>query len=119
MFTFFPEVLFEDYPEGMYDVAMLGASYGVPVMIAENGKAEPDETTGELWLRPHLEALLRAYTEGADVEGYFYWSLVDNYEWNHGTSMHFGLHSYDMTTKARSARPLATDYTALIGELTQ
>jgi beta-glucosidase/6-phospho-beta-glucosidase/beta-galactosidase len=113
-FTFYPSVVFEDYPEGLYDVTVLGASYGLPVIITESGRAEPDENTGETWLRPHLQALHRAYAEGVDVRGFFYWSLMDNYEWNHGMDMHFGLYAVDIASKARTLRPLGEDYRTMI-----
>lgn len=112
--TFYPEVLFEDYPEGLYEVAVLGSQYNLPMYITESGKAEPDETTEDTWLRPHLKALLRAREEGYDVRGFYYWSLLDNYEWNHGMGMHFGLHAVDLTSKERSLRPLGEAYRDIV-----
>ena len=51
-----------------------------------------------------LEEVRRAIADGADVRGYFAWSLMDNYEWNHGAGMRMGLYSVDPSTKARSIR---------------
>lgn len=112
--SFYPDVLFEDYPDGLYEVTVEGAGYGLPVYITESGKAEPDETTEDTWLRPHLSALLRAKEEGHDVRGFFYWSLMDNYEWNHGMGMHFGLYAVDTASKARSLRPLGEAYREIV-----
>lgn len=113
-FTFYPEVVFEDYPDGLYEVSVLGASYGLPIFITESGKADPGDDAGDTWLRPHLAALLRAYNEGIDVRGFFYWSLIDNYEWNHGMGMRFGLYAVDTATKERTLRPIGEDYRAIV-----
>jgi beta-galactosidase len=108
-FDFFPTVVWEEYPEGLYDVVQIGAEYGVPMMITENG-TQPTDESEDTFLRPHLRALLRAISEGADVRGYFYWSLVDNYEWNHGMDMRFGMYEVDVATKARTLRPMGAAY---------
>jgi beta-glucosidase/6-phospho-beta-glucosidase/beta-galactosidase len=112
-FDFFPTVFWEEYPEGLYDVTMIGAEYGVPVMITENG-TQPTDESGDVFLRPHLQALLRAMSDGADVRGYFYWSLMDNYEWNHGMDMRFGMYAVDPDTKARTLRPIGETYAEII-----
>ena len=52
-----------------------------------------------------MRAVERARNEGADVRGYFTWSLMDNYEWNHGMSLRFGMYAVDPNTKARTIRP--------------
>ena len=111
-FDFFPTVVWEEYPEGLYDVVQLGAEYGVPMMITENG-TQPTAESGDTFLRPHLAALLRAISDGADVRGYFYWSLLDNYEWNHGMDMRFGMYEVDIVTKARTLRPIGETYAAI------
>ena len=110
---FYPEVIWEEYPDGLAEVVALGTSYGLPVMITENGTT-PDDDAGEVFLRPHLAALLGAIEEGHDVRGYYYWSLMDNYEWNHGTDMDFGLYAVDETTKARTLRPIGETYAEIV-----
>jgi beta-glucosidase/6-phospho-beta-glucosidase/beta-galactosidase len=102
--TFLPVVLWEYYPPGIYEMIMLvHERYGVPVMITENGTNRVGEAVfGPTFLLHHLAWVKQAIAEGADVRGYFYWSLVDNYEWNHGFGMQFGLYSFDRTTKART-----------------
>lgn len=115
MTDFFPSVLWEDYPEGIGEVVSLAASYGPPVMITENG-TQPTDESGESFLRPHLASLFAAKDAGVDVRGYFYWSLMDNYEWNHGMSMKFGLYEVDVDSKARSLRPIGETYAAIIAD---
>lgn len=85
--------LWEDYPQGLYEVAMLVKSeWGLPSLVTENGVIfEDDEEAQARFLVQHLDALRRAIDDGADVRGYCYWSLLDNFEWNHGTALRFGL----------------------------
>jgi beta-glucosidase/6-phospho-beta-glucosidase/beta-galactosidase len=52
----------------------------------------------------------RAIQAGVDVRGYFYWSLLDNFEWTEGYTMRYGLAHVDFRTRARSVRPSALLY---------
>lgn len=113
-FDFYPEVFWEEYPEGIAEVLALGASYGVPVVITENGTMSPTEESGDTFLRPHVEAIRGAIGDGVDVRGYFYWSLIDNYEWNHGMGIRMGLYEVDPVTKARALRPIGQTYAEII-----
>jgi beta-glucosidase/6-phospho-beta-glucosidase/beta-galactosidase len=113
MTDFYPEVFWEEYPEGIYDVVALGTSYGLPVIITENGTQVTDES-GEAFLRPHLSALRDAVADGHDVRGYFYWSLMDNYEWNHGMDWRMGMYAVDVETKARTRTAMADTYAQIV-----
>ena len=66
-----------------------------------------DGASVEQYLVEHLGALRKAVRDGADVRGYYYWSLMDNFEWNHGMNLRFGLYAVDTTSKAktRTLRP--------------
>jgi beta-glucosidase len=69
---------------------------GVPILVTENGCPTTDEDFRIRYLAAHLAALDRARRAGADVGGYFHWTAVDNYEWNHGFSdARFGLIGFD------------------------
>ncbi|MBN2798661.1 MAG: glycoside hydrolase family 1 protein [Deltaproteobacteria bacterium] len=103
---FYPEFSWEPYPEGLGEVVERTASYGLPLWITENGTPLVEEQGSELLLA-HLRALAEA---DAQVEGYHWWSYVDNYEWNHGMGMRFGLYALDPVTKARVERPVMTTY---------
>jgi beta-glucosidase len=62
------------------------------------------------FIKDHLASLARAITDGADVRGYFYWSLLDNFEWDKGFWPRFGLIEIDYRTMQRKIRPSALVY---------
>ncbi|MBI4704442.1 MAG: glycoside hydrolase family 1 protein [Deltaproteobacteria bacterium] len=107
----------EDYPRGIYEMAMLvQAELGLPSMVTENGAADPnDDGTAPSYLVRHLSWLSRAVQAGADVRGYFYWTLMDNYEWNHGMDIRMGLFAVDKDDpkKTRVARQAVPVYRAI------
>jgi beta-galactosidase len=109
--------VWEDYPRGLYEMAMVAQSLGVPAYVTENGKDDPkDDGTGSDFLVRHLQWLERARRDGADVRGYFYWTLVDNFEWNHGMDVRMGLYAVSKTDplKARVARQSVGTYGDII-----
>lgn len=103
----------ERYPRGLYEMVKLANQLGVPALVTENGTADPeDDGTGSDFLVRHLTWLARALRDGANVRGYFYWTLMDNYEWNHGMDLRMGLYgvSNDDPGKARAPRKSAGTY---------
>ncbi|MCC7110157.1 MAG: glycoside hydrolase family 1 protein [Deltaproteobacteria bacterium] len=85
----------------------LGQRYGKPIYVLENGTAEAavDDVRRQRQLVRHAQAMARAARRGADVRGYFHWSLVDNFEWAEGFAPRFGLWAVDYEREcARSAR---------------
>jgi len=91
--------------------------------VTENGCAFPDEPDGngqvhdELrieFLRTHLRAVLEAMEAGADVRGYYVWSLMDNFEWARGYRPRFGLVRVDYSTLRRAPKESALWYRDLI-----
>jgi beta-glucosidase/6-phospho-beta-glucosidase/beta-galactosidase len=101
------------YPRGIYDAVMFVKNTypGVPIIITENGAdASMSDTTP--FLVQHLEWLKRAIDDGAPVRGYHWWTLMDNYEWNHGMSIRLGLFAVDGNNqqKTRTKRPVADAY---------
>jgi beta-glucosidase/6-phospho-beta-glucosidase/beta-galactosidase len=108
-------VLWEDFPKAIYDVELwVKDRYALPMYVTETGTdGAPDPVRIESWLVRHLEWTKRAIKDGADVRGFFYWSLMDNYEWNHGMKMRFGL--YEVTgDKTRVARSAVATYADII-----
>jgi beta-glucosidase len=97
----------EIYPEGLTRLLLRYAHRGWPLLVTENGVADGRDVLRSDFLRAHLYALDRARAEGVDVIGYIYWSLIDNFEWSHGTHGHFGLFSIDFDDPILTRRPTA------------
>ncbi|MER7518336.1 GH1 family beta-glucosidase [Streptomyces sp. NPDC126499] len=96
---------------------------GVPLVITENGAAYDDYADPEgqvkdpervAYLRAHLAAVHRAIEDGADVRGYFLWSLLDNFEWAYGYSKRFGIVHVDFATQRRTFKDSAHWYAGVI-----
>ncbi|MQS06873.1 GH1 family beta-glucosidase [Streptomyces alkaliphilus] len=101
---------------------------GVPLYITENGAAFDDkpDASGAVhdpdrveYLHDHLAAVHAAMEQGADVRGYFLWSLLDNFEWAYGYSKRFGMVHVDFDTLQRTPKTSARWYAKAIatGEL--
>ncbi len=111
--------IWEDYPRGLYEVLVSAGEYGYPLIVTECGTPNvSDDEAGPGFLVRHLIWLSRAIREGVNVEGFFYWSLMDNYEWNHGMSMKFGLYAVDPEdlVKERVLRKTGEIYGRIAGE---
>ncbi len=115
--TFDPFTLvpWEDYSKGIYDMQLhLHERYGKPIYVTETGTdAAPDDERVASWLVRHLEWTKRAIKDGADIRGFFYWSLMDNYEWNQGMHMRFGLYAVG-EDKGRTPRSAVKIYKEII-----
>jgi beta-glucosidase len=99
-------------PDGLHEILVrVRRDYGnLPIYITENGAAyedgpvvngtveDPDRVA---FLRTHLDALSRAVADGVDVRRYFAWSMLDNFEWEHGYAKRFGLVYVDYSTQRR------------------
>lgn len=83
---------FAVYPEGLYLALKDLSTFGKPIYVTENGAPDHRDDRREMWIKGYLAAMHRAIDEGVDVRGYFYWTLVDNFEWAEGWNMEFGLY---------------------------
>jgi beta-glucosidase len=99
----------EIYPVGLRMALEKFSRLGIPVFVTENGVATGDEILRREFIVQHLERLAEAREGGANVIGYLYWSLLDNYEWAMGTKPHFGLAAVDPKTQERRPRPCVED----------
>jgi beta-glucosidase len=95
------------YPQGMYEVIMRYAKYNLPILITENGSATDDENFRTTYFQTHFHAMQLAIAAGADVRGYFYWALIDNFEWKDAFQPKSGLFAVDYTDPnfKRTPRP--------------
>ncbi len=104
----------EIYPEGLCYIIKKLAVYKLPIYITENGISDKKDFRREKFIKENLKQISRAMSEGADVRGYFYWSLLDNFEWDKGFWPRFGLVEIDYETLERKPRPSAYAYKKII-----
>ena len=71
----------EIYPQGLRLVLRRFSRWGLPLVVTENGIATCDEALRDRFVAEHLQSLDEARNDGLRVLGYFYWSLIDNFEW--------------------------------------
>ncbi|CAA7614227.1 GH1 family beta-glucosidase [Magnetospirillum sp. UT-4] len=109
-----PEIGWEIFPEAFTDQLMeTHARYGMPIYITENGcgrdddkefaddKGYVDDFYRVSYLKLYTAAMAEAIRKGADVRGYFIWSLLDNFEWGSGYGNRFGIIRVDFPTGRR------------------
>lgn len=106
----------EIYPQGLYDFLIRTTrdyTRDLPLIVTENGMANADVVAAGggvddpariAFVDAHLDAVRRAIADGAPVQGYFLWSLLDNYEWALGYEKRFGLIHVDFDTLARTPK---------------
>jgi beta-glucosidase len=100
------DIGWEEYPEGFAELLLeLKRGYGKPIWVTENGIDDRAGDRRPRFLYDHWRQLLQAKAGGADVRGYLYWSLMDNFEWLEGWGPRFGLYSVDFETLERRATP--------------
>ncbi|MDX2008021.1 MAG: GH1 family beta-glucosidase [Meiothermus sp.] len=111
-----PEALYYG-PKLFYD------RYKLPVVVTENGMSNTDTLSADgrvhddariEFTRAYLEQYARAAQDGADLAGYFHWSLMDNFEWDRGYTQRFGLIHVDYQTQKRTLKESAHWYGRLI-----
>ncbi|MEN2401490.1 GH1 family beta-glucosidase [Flavobacterium sp. MC2016-06] len=107
------EMGWEVYPPALYHVLKKFNDYNIKkIIITENGAAFPDTlTNGKVYdikrvhyIQDHLEQILKLKKEGYKVDGYFVWSLTDNFEWAEGYNARFGLVYVDFETQQRTIK---------------
>jgi beta-glucosidase len=101
--------MLERHPLGLESALKhLARECSLPIYITEHGSASSDEAFRERDLRDNLAAVHRAIQHGIDIRGFFYWSLLDNFEWQFGYTKKFGLVSvdFDLNTLPREMKPL-------------
>ncbi|MEV0534832.1 GH1 family beta-glucosidase [Kitasatospora sp. NPDC050463] len=111
-------------PSGLTDLlTSLHREHGLPLLVTENGAAFEDVVGADgsiddperiAYIRAHLAAIHQAVEAGADVRGYYLWSLLDNFEWAYGYAKRFGAVHVDYDTLARTPKASAHWYAEVI-----
>jgi beta-glucosidase len=105
--------MLERYPAGLESALIeMHNKFQLPVYLTEHGSASSDEDFRGRDLMENLSALHRAIRHGVDVRGFYYWSLLDNFEWQFGYTKKFGLIEVDFADEAlpRKMKPLGHVY---------
>ncbi|WP_438948137.1 family 1 glycosylhydrolase [Streptomyces olivaceus] len=108
-------------PTGLHELIMRyhREAPGTPLYISENGAAYDDKPDADgtvddpgrvAYLNGHLAAVRQAVTDGADVRGYYLWSLLDNFEWAYGYDKRFGAVYVDFASQRRTPKSSALWY---------
>src|SRR6266516_3356726 len=112
-------------PSGLHQilVEVSRQAPGLPLYVTENGCAaedyvNPDGEVNDIervrYLHTHLEAAARAIKDGANLAGYFVWSLLDNFEWGWGYQKRFGIVFVDFGTQRRIPKASAAFYANVV-----
>ena len=97
----------EVYPKGLAKALEQFSTYGLPMLVTENGIATNDDRERGRFIKEHLQVILDALADGKAILGYVHWTLMDNFEWNWGYAPRYGLAEVDFETLERRARPSA------------
>ena len=98
-------------------------AYGAPpIYITENGAMADDvvedgaihDAARQRFIEQHLHATLDAMEQGVEVNGYFVWSLMDNFEWSYGYAHRFGIVHVDFATQVRTPKDSALWFSELV-----
>ncbi len=99
---------YELWPEALEaTIRYVHGASGVPVLVTENGIGTDDDAQRIDYVRRAVAGVARCLADGIPVLGYFYWSLLDNFEWMLGYAPRFGLVEVDRETQVRRPKPSA------------
>lgn len=109
----------EVYPEGLRQAVEHFAGFKKPIYILENGVPDREDRIRPWAIEAIIGQMRSLLAEGIDLRGYFHWTLADNFEWNEGWHLRFGLFALDPATQIRKPRSSAKVYERLIRESMQ
>lgn len=107
------------HPDGLEKILTVCMRYGVPLYVTEDGLADSDDTRRRTYIENRIAGMQKAMANGADVRGYFVWSLLDNFEWDKGFWPRFGLVEVDRETLARKPRKSFWRYKEIISSIAE
>ncbi|RHW19423.1 glycoside hydrolase family 1 protein [Sphingomonas gilva] len=104
----------EDRPEAVGAVCeWIASRWRTPMVVTENGYVGDDDGRRARFIETAVAGVKQAMMRGADVRGYFYWSLLDNFEWMLGYRQRFGLVGVDRKDQSRTVKPSADIFRAM------
>lgn len=93
------------YPKGIYQVCKkYYERYKLPIYITENGISDKNDSKRPDFICSHLANVAKAIVDGIDIQRYYHWTLMDNFEWLEGESANFGLYHCDFKDQTRKMR---------------
>ena len=93
---------YEFYPEGLeHVIRKVAEEFKGELIVTENGSATADDSRRVAFIQRALEGIQHCIADGLPVKGYFHWSLMDNFEWQKGYSMTFGLIAVDRANEQK------------------
>lgn len=104
------------YTEGIYRAISDVSTLNKPIIITENGIADATDEKRAKYIKQSVYAVSKAVKDGCDVRGYYYWSLMDNFEWAEGYTQKFGLYEVNLQTQERKLRNGSKAFTEIIGK---
>lgn len=107
------DVGWELNPQGIFRVLKDFESYGLPIYVTENGLPSTNDDRRKRYLVAIVKEMWHAIESGVDVRGYFFWSLLDDWEWEKGFTAKFGLVEVDFATQKRTPRGSYSVYKAI------
>lgn len=97
---------YEIYPQALEAcIRKVYKELNIPIIVTENGIAVEDDTVRVDFINKATDGVANCIADGISVKGYMYWSLMDNFEWQKGYSMTFGLIAVDRSTQQRTTKP--------------
>ncbi len=107
----------EDRPEALGAVCRWVSEVCTrPIYVTENGYPGTNDPRRSEFITAAIAGMKAAMDDGADVRGYFYWSLLDNFEWMFGYDQKFGLIEVNRSTQVRRVKPSAEIYSSIVAE---
>ena len=99
------QINYEFYPEALeHVIRKVAEDFKGDLIVTENGIATADDKRRIAFIEQALSGVQNCIRDGLPVKGYFHWSLLDNFEWQKGYSMTFGLIAVDRTTQTRKPK---------------
>jgi beta-glucosidase len=104
----------EAYPKAISDAVRRAARLGKPIYIMENGVPDAEDQIRPWLIVSVLRELHGLIAENYDIRGYLHWTLTDNFEWNEGWKLRFGLVALDPETQLRTMRSSAKLFSDIV-----